>query len=49
MVWKKILTGLSSPRKKTKTIPKDMINIHLVLFETETDGMVVIGVTLGAS
>jgi len=44
VVWKKISTGLSSPRKKTKTIPKAMIIVHLVSFATEADDMVVTGV-----
>jgi hypothetical protein len=48
VVLKKISSGLSSPRKKTKTIPKAMINVHLVIFATEADGMVVTWVTLGA-
>jgi ribosomal protein L18E len=48
VVWKKISTGLSSPRKKTKTIPKAMIIVHLVSFATEADDMVVTGITLGA-
>ena len=48
MIWKTFSTGLSSPRKKTKTIPKAIINVHLVSFATEADGMVVSGVNLGA-
>ena len=50
MVWKKISTGLSSPRKKTKTIPTAMVIVHLVSFSfaTEAGDMVVTGVTFGA-
>ena len=49
MAWKKISPELSSPRKKTKTIPKAMIIVHLVSFATDADDMVVTaGVTLGA-
>ena len=42
------LNGLSSPRRKTKIIPKAMIIVHLVGFATEADGMVVTVATLGA-
>ena len=48
MAWKKISTGPSSLLKKTKTIPKAMIIVHVVSFATEADGMVVTWVTLGA-